>query len=108
MGAASYRPRQQFGQPNQVERGTGEDEQPIDVGQPAQLHLADPGDRLQPPERRFDPRTRVLALAVPLVSRGAGIDRTAAAPRWMLRDVWRDAQVARKADEIVDVITFVG
>lgn len=104
--AASCRPRPQLGPSNQVEGGTGEDEQPIDVGQSAQLHLPDPGDRFQPSERGFDPRARVLALGVPRVPRGARIDRTAARACHVLRHVGREAQVARKADEIFDVISL--
>ena len=41
------------------------------LGKPAQLDLAHPGDRLQPPERRFDPRPRMLTLRVAVMTRGA-------------------------------------
>ena len=104
----SRRPRQQLGQPNQIERGAREDQQPIHVRQPTQFHLADPGDRLQPPERGLNPWSRVLALGVPVVPCGPRIDRTAAAPRRILRDVRRETEVTRKTDKVVDVIPFVG
>src|SRR5205809_5573392 len=100
--------RSQFRQSQDVERSAREHEQPVHVGQSPQFHLAHPGDGFQPPEGRFNSRSRVLTLRVAVVSCRAGIDRTTTASRWVLRDVRRDAQVAGEADEIVDVISLVG
>ena len=44
----------QLRQPHEIERRARKHEQPIDLRQPAQLHLPDPGDRLQPAERWLD------------------------------------------------------
>src|SRR5688500_17906176 len=64
-------PGQQFLQPDQIDGGAREDEEPVDLWQPAQFHLAHPGYGLQPPERRFDPRSRMLTLRVAVMTRGA-------------------------------------
>ena len=88
---SSCRSRQQLGQADQVERRAGEDEEPVDVREAAQFDFAHPGDGLQPPERRFDARPRVLTLRVARVPGRAPIDRAAAAPREVLRHVRRGA-----------------
>src|SRR5215831_7380502 len=105
---SSCRSRQQLGQPNQIEGRAREDEEPIDLGQPAQLDLANPGNGLQPPEGRFDARSRVLTDRIALVTGGAAVNRTAAWPRQVLRDVWGGVQLPHQVDKVECVIRLVG
>ena len=60
---------QQLGQPNQIEGRTREYEQPVDVGQAAQLHLANPGDGLQ----LAAPSDRLVQQAAPVLRKDRGI-----------------------------------
>ena len=91
--------RQQLGQPQEIERGAREHEEPVDLRQAAQLHLPHPGDRLQPAEGRLDARPRVLTLRVARMPGRAAVNRTAAAPREVLRDVRRGVELAHQVDE---------
>jgi transposase len=81
---------------------------PLDLLQPAQLHLAQPDDGLQPSERGFDPRPGVETPRVAGMARRAPVYRTAAAPCEVLRDVRCRARFARHADEVAHVIGLVG
>src|SRR4051794_24176787 len=73
----SWRTRQHLRQSDQIEGGNREHEEPVDLRQAAQLDLTHPGDGLQPPERRFDPRPRMLTLRVAVMTGGADIEGTA-------------------------------
>src|SRR5947207_1394999 len=76
--------------------------------QEAQLDLAHPGDRLQPPEGRFDPQSRMLALRIALVTRGASVNGAVARAGHILCGVRRSVQLAQQPDEIAHVIGLVG
>src|SRR5829696_6652113 len=65
-------PRAERHESSDVERRTREDEERIDMRGAAQLHLAQPGHRLEPPEGPLKTGARVLTQRVAEVSRGAG------------------------------------
>ena len=69
----SCRLGQQLGQPHHVERRARKHEQPVDLCQSAQLDLADPPDRFQPPKCGFDPRPRVQAGTWALLALAGGL-----------------------------------
>ena len=104
MSASSGGARQQLGQPDQIERGTREHEEPVDLGQPPQLDLPHPGDGLQPAKGRFDARPRMLTLRVAVMTRRARVDGAAATPRHVLSDVRRGVQLAHQPDEIAHIV----
>src|SRR6516164_3036702 len=86
--------RKQLGQSDQVVGGAREDHQPLDVRETAEFHLAQPADRFQPAERRLDAGSGVLTHRVARVPRHAAVDRTAAWPIQILRNMGRAAQLA--------------
>src|SRR5687767_15744838 len=96
---ASCRIRKQLGESDQVEGGACEYEEPVDLGQAAQLDLPHPRDRFQPPEGWFDTRAGVLTLRVASMSSGAPIDRAPARPREILRHVRGGLQLAHQVHE---------
>src|SRR5215203_2403551 len=57
-------PGQQLRQPDQIESGAREHEEPVDLRQSPQFDFPDPRDRFQPAERRFDAGPRMLTLPV--------------------------------------------
>src|SRR5215203_5812305 len=81
----SYGRGAQGNDPFDVEGRAGEDEERVHRGEPAQLHLAQTGNRLEPRERPFDARPCMLTHRVARVSRGAGIDRAPPASGVVLR-----------------------
>ena len=105
---SSRGPREELGQADQIERGTREHQEPVDVRQPAELDLAHPGDGLQPPERGFDARPRMLTLRIPDVTGRAAVKGAAAGPLDGLGDLGRRVQLADEPDKIPDVIGLVG
>src|SRR4051812_32958631 len=59
--------RAQRDDPFNVERGAGEDEERVHGREAAQLDLAQPGNRLEPPKHAFDTGPRLLTHRVALV-----------------------------------------
>src|SRR5215208_4075259 len=104
----SWRTRQQLRQSDQIEGGTREHEEPVDLGQAAQLDLTHPGDGLQPSERRFDPWPRMLTLRVAVMTGGAGIEGTAPRSGEVLRDVGCRPELAHQGHKIGRVVALVG
>src|SRR5215467_12537060 len=92
--------RQQFRQPDQIERGAGKYHEPVDLRQAAEFDLAHPADRFQPAERRFDPGPSVLTRGVARVPRRASIDRAPAPSRQILGDMWRAPELTRDIDKL--------
>src|SRR4029450_13314350 len=69
--SGSLRPLgRQLRRSDQIDRGAREDDQPVDLRQAPEFHFADPGDRLQPAECRFDGRTDMLTLRVARLAGG--------------------------------------
>jgi hypothetical protein len=60
-----------------------------------------------PPERRLDPRSRVLALRITLVPRGAAVDRATAGSHKVLRHVRCRTQLAHQLHEVATVVPLV-
>src|SRR6478752_10670635 len=81
--------RHQLRQPPQVEGRAREDEETVDLVEPAELHLAQPRQRFQPPEDAFDPGPTGLTGGVARVARGAAVDGAAAATLPVLAHVRR-------------------
>src|SRR3954466_9745954 len=75
MSPSSCGPREQFGQPDQIEGGAREHHEPVDLREPPEFDLADPADGVQPAERGFDAWSSMLTLGVTPVPGRAGIDR---------------------------------
>ena len=96
--------RAQRDDPFDVERGAGEDEERVDGREAAQLHLPEPGNRLQPRKRALNARPRMLTHRVARMSRGASIDRAPAGSGVVLCDVWRRVDLAHLVNEISRVI----
>src|SRR5581483_8024724 len=101
---SSCRSRQQLGPSNQIVGRAREDEEPIDLRQPAQLELAHPGDRLQPPEGRLDAGARVLTHRIALMAGGAAVDAAAPPSRQVLGDRWRGVQLPHQTHEVERVV----
>src|SRR4030095_14562037 len=107
--SASLRPlRQQLRQSDQIERGAREDEQPVDLRQAPEFHFADPGDRLQPAECRFDARTDMLTLRVARMARRARVARTAARSAQMRGRGARSSHPAVQVNNLPHVIRLIG
>ena len=104
---ASRRSRQQFRQPNQIERRTREYEQPVHLREAAQFHLAHPRDRFQRAERRFDARSGMLTHRVARMPRRATVNRAPAGPLEILCDVWGAPQFAHDVNEFADVVGLI-
>src|SRR5713226_9666907 len=68
----------QFRQPHQVVCGATEDEQPVDLVQSAQLHLADRAGLLEPSKSLFDQPSAAQADGVAGMPRGSAIEVRAA------------------------------
>src|ERR1035437_484573 len=96
----------QFRQPHQVVGCATEDEQPIDLVQSAQLHLADRAGLLEPSKSFFDQPSAAQADGVAGMPRGSTVEVGAASllvPGHMRGDV----QGARGRDEILGVVGLV-
>src|ERR1700736_2970041 len=70
----------QFRQPHEVVGGAAEDEQPIDLVQSAQLHLADRAGLLEPSKSLFDQPSAAQADGVAGMPRGSAVE-VRSAPR---------------------------
>ena len=77
----------------QIVSGAGEGEQPMHFAHSAMPHLPHQGDRFQPAEAFFDPLPLSLAHGIARMPRGAAIERAAARPGMILRQVRRHPQI---------------
>ena len=91
-----------------VEGRAREDEEPFDVGQPAEFDLAEARDGFDPAEDPFDPRATGLTLLVAIVPRGARVESTPAGALHVLTDVGRDAERPGPGDKLAGVLVLVG
>ncbi len=73
-GACLWSKGYQFRQPHEVVGGAAEDEQPIDLVQSAQLHLADRAGLLEPSKSLFDQPSAAQADGVAGMPRGSAIE----------------------------------
>src|SRR3982074_3771991 len=80
-GACLWSKGYQFRQPHEVVGGAAEDEQPIDLVQSAQLHLADRAGLLEPSKSLFDQPSAAQADGVAGMARGSAVEVRAAPPR---------------------------
>ena len=80
---------------------------PVDPRKPAQLHLAQPADFLQPADPGFDELADLEARRVAPVARGARIDGRTAGPGGVLRHMRGDVLVTQAGDEFCRVIRLV-
>lgn len=80
----------------------------MDVGEAPEFELPEPGDGFQPPKRRLDPWAGVLTFRAPVVPHGPLINRAAARSRGVLRDMRREAQLAREIHKLARIVGLVG
>src|ERR1700681_3030858 len=78
-GACLWSKGDQFRQPHEVVGCATEDEQPIDLVQSAQLHLADRAGLLEPSKSLFDQPSAAQAEGVAGMPRGSAVEVRAAA-----------------------------
>lgn len=90
----------QFRQSHQVVGCATEDEQPIDLVQSAQLHLADRAGLLEPSKSLFDQPSPAQADGVAWMPCGSAIE-VRAASLLVLRDMRGDVQGACGRDEVL-------
>jgi hypothetical protein len=75
----------------------------IDLGQAAQIGLAQPGHRLHPAERLLDPFADTLARGIAGMACGASVDRRSPATR-VLRDMGAPFDGAQFLDEVSGIV----
>ena len=92
-------------QPDQVVRGTTEDEQPVHFLQTSQLDLAQRAGLLQPSEALFDQPSPAQTDGVAGLSCGSAV-QIAAPPLVVLRNMRRHVQLPHRADEILRVVSI--
>jgi len=92
-------------QPQQVVGCAAEDEDPVHLGQPAHLHLAERADLLHPAEGLFDQPAAAQADRVAGVPGGSSV-HVRAPSVVVLGDVRRDLQGSRGGHEVLGVVSI--
>jgi hypothetical protein len=105
-GACLWSKGYQFGQPHEVVGGAAEDEQPVNLVQSAQLHLADRAGLLEPSKSLFDQPSAAQADGVAGMPRGSAVE-VRAAPLLVLGHMRGDVQGTCGRDEILGVVSLV-
>src|SRR5207248_10639170 len=104
--AWSCRHRDQLRRPHKIVRGSNEAKDPVDLGQAAQLGLAQPPNGLHPTERLLDPLADPLAHDVAGMTRGPFVDCRASAAG-VLRDMRAHLDRAQFLDEVRSIVALV-
>src|SRR5688572_15857519 len=92
---------------HQVVGGGAKAKQPIHEASATVAQLAEEGDGLQPAERLLNQLPLAMTDAIPGVSGGARVDRTAAVPEFVLGHMGRNAHPSNGGDPGARVVRLV-